>query len=364
MNKNVVDTHRLMYRNARIRALDLSDRTSSLDFYNITEAEPTGANIGNIIYTDPNGYMFYGSNAQPVSCLVVKKSAIIQVDLHDTNAWNIEWVVEVPIDTDYVTISQVGKVYDQNNNLLWDPLTNDWKIPDWVQRSEIGQGEWAEGELVLNNGTDSLVINKWTHSIIVKKNAPLSLTFEESSGRYGQVITIINTDISGAEHEFTDGYSGDTATIGYNQMCFAIHSGSRWLFSPVITRTLGNKQLEVSYLNGSVSDPSIGTLLCFVSGDISADITITDTVNTSQWMNILVIYNGSVAPAAGSKTLNITINGGNIFTVTKNHDGSSIPAYTTLFSGAYRRLVYKAESPDDTYHVHVDKETYTGWYTL
>lgn len=364
MTKSAVDTHRLMYRNARIRALDLSDRTSQIDFYNITEADPDGDNIGKIVYTDPNGYLFYGNNTQSVSCLAVKQSAIIQVDLHDTDAWNIEWIVEVDADSQYVTIAQIGKVYDSDGNLLWNPVGNNWQIPDWVRRDEIAQGEWAEGELVLKNDTDSLVINKWTHSIIVRKKAPMSLTFEEGSGRYGQVITIINTDISGSEHEFTDGSSGDTVTIGYNQMCFAIHSGSRWLFSPVITRAFGNKQLEVSYRSASVSDPSIGTLLFFISGDIEGDITITDTVNTSQWMNILVIYNGSVTPAAGSKTLNITINDGHIFTLTKNHDGSNIPAYTTLFSGAYRRLFYKAQSPDDTYHVHVDKETYIGWYTL
>lgn len=361
MNKNVVDTHRLMYRNARIRALDLSDRTSVLDFYNITEADPAGVSIGNIIYTDPNGYMFYGNNAQPVGCLVVKKSAIIQVDLHNTNAWNIEWVVEVPIDTDYVTISQVGKVYDQNDNLLWDPLTNDWKIPDWVQRSEIAQGEWAEGELALNGATLALTITKWTHSIIVKNGSASNYTFATDSGRYGQVITIVH-EAGGGPRTFTDEYSSESVTIGRGETVIAVHNGTHWVFSAPLGVS-NNKQQAEPYLNATVTDPAVGTLIFFVDSDLTASINITDSVDTNNWMNVLVFYNGSTAPASGSKTLDIIINGVSRFSLTKVHDGSAIPAYTALFSGAYRRTIYKAQDPDDTMHVHFDKTTYQGWYT-
>ena len=78
MIKNVVDTHRLMYRNARIRAFDLSDRTTAVPFYNITDQILPDEDIGYEVHTDAAGYIYYGTGSQPVQCLAVKSSAIIQ----------------------------------------------------------------------------------------------------------------------------------------------------------------------------------------------------------------------------------------------------------------------------------------------
>lgn len=218
MNNSAVDTHRLMYRNARIRALDLSDRTSQLNFYNITEANPDGDDIGNIVYTDPNGYLFYGNNTQPISCLAVKQSAIIQVDLHDTNAWNIEWIVEVATDSQYVTIGQIGKVYDHNGNLLWNPVGNDWQIPDWVQRSEIGQGEWAEGQMnVDGDSPETLDITKWTHTIIFRNGHADVHALSDFIGRYGQAIALVNVSNTSVTINGVNIPNGSTALAVYDR---------------------------------------------------------------------------------------------------------------------------------------------------
>ena len=52
---NVFDTHRLPYRNAMLKAYDLNDGTTPLDFYNITDnTEPTES-IGTTVYTKRSG---------------------------------------------------------------------------------------------------------------------------------------------------------------------------------------------------------------------------------------------------------------------------------------------------------------------
>ena len=77
MIKSVTDTHRLMYRNATIRALDLSDRTTPVPFFNVTDQELPVNDIGYEVHTDAAGYLYSGANSRPIQCLAVNKSVII-----------------------------------------------------------------------------------------------------------------------------------------------------------------------------------------------------------------------------------------------------------------------------------------------
>lgn len=190
----VVDTHRLMYRNARLRAISLSDKTTPIQFLNVTD-QNVAAEIGNIVYTDSCGYVFYGNNQQRVSCLAVPESAIVQVDLHNNNNWNdIEWIVRVEDDTQFARVDDIGKVLDKDGNLLWNPLAGNWSFPDFMRRDEFTEGEWAEGEMTITVTTPTkLNVDKWTRTIIVKQGHAAEYELDIANGRAGQCIAIVNT---------------------------------------------------------------------------------------------------------------------------------------------------------------------------
>lgn len=199
MIKNVVDTHRLMYRNARIRAFDLSDRTTAIPFYNVTDQILPDEDIGYEVRTDAAGYVYYGTNAQPVQCLAVAKSAIIQVDLTGSGAWDIEWVLRMESEDEYLKVSDIHKVFYADGSLAWDPLAENWQMPDFALKSDIGRGEWAEGEMIVTEDTPfDLNIDKWTHVVTFRNGHSGEYRIPYTRGRYGQtmrMLNISNTDV-------------------------------------------------------------------------------------------------------------------------------------------------------------------------
>ena len=193
MIKNVVDTHRLMYRNARIRAFDLSDRTTAIPFYNVTDQILPEENIGYEVRTDAAGYVYYGANAQPVQCLAVAKSAIIQVDLTGSGAWDIEWVLRMESEDEFLKVTDIHKVFYADGSLAWDPLVEDWQMPDFALKSDIGRGEWAEGEMIVTEDTPfDLNIDKWTHVVTFRNGHSGEYRVPYTRGRYGQTIRMLN----------------------------------------------------------------------------------------------------------------------------------------------------------------------------
>lgn len=229
----VLDTHRLMYRNARLRAISLSDRTTPIQFLNVTD-DDTAAEIGNIVYTDGCGYVFYGANHRRVSCLAVAESAIVQVDLHNNDNWNdIEWIVRVEDGSEFVRVDGVGKVIDANGNLLWNPLAGDWNpFPDFMRRDEFTEGEWAEGEMTVTDTTPKqLNVDKWTHTIIVGPGHAGEYEISIANGRAGQCIAIVN--VSDTLVTITETHAGGSSseTIGPKGAIVAVRSisANQWV---------------------------------------------------------------------------------------------------------------------------------------
>lgn len=194
MIKNVVDTHRLMYRNARIRAFDLSDRTTAIPFYNVTDQILPDENIGYEVRTDAAGYIYYGANAQPVQCLAVTKSAIIQVDITGSGAWDIEWVLRTENEDEFLKVVDIHKAFYADGSLAWDPLVEDWQLPDFALKSDVVKGEWAEGEMLVSEATPKdLNIDKWTHVVTLCTGHTGEYRLLYTLGRFGQTIRFINT---------------------------------------------------------------------------------------------------------------------------------------------------------------------------
>lgn len=188
---NVFDTHRLPYRNAMLKAYDLNDGTTLLDFYNITDnTEPTES-IGTTVYTNEAGYICYGTNRQMVLSLGLKQSAIIKASLNGGTSWPIEWTLRVAEDG----VSRADltfKIFDSAGNVLYDPLSKSFVMPDYLPRSEYSNGIWKE-ESVSVEATESIIaLSEWTTSVRISQAViavQISLTGQL---RAGQKVLVVN----------------------------------------------------------------------------------------------------------------------------------------------------------------------------
>ena len=162
---NIFDTHRLLYKNAQLRAFKKDTPTVQQSFKNYD-----GADIGNIVYTNENGYLCYGSNMQTVTELLVAEAAIVQVSLDGGSSWPIEWIVSSET-AQTITEDDVGTLtfYDENGQQqVWDPLAGDAELPDYVRRNEFDPDtRWQETMLRYEDDATCLVATKWTSVVYI-----------------------------------------------------------------------------------------------------------------------------------------------------------------------------------------------------
>lgn len=188
---NVFDTHRLMYRNAILKAYDLADGTTPIEFYNVTEnTEPT-ENIGDTVYTNEAGYICYGTNRQMVLGLGLKKSAIIRASLNDGASWPIEWTIRIAEDG--VTREDLTfKIFDSLGNVLYDPLSKSYTMPDYLLRSEYSNGIWKEESISLEPNESSTTLSEWTTSVRIPASVQARVISINGQLRAGQKVLIVN----------------------------------------------------------------------------------------------------------------------------------------------------------------------------
>lgn len=187
---NVLDTHRLLYRNATITALDLADKTTPVKFYNITDVD-VAADIGYTVYTNDAGYICYGSNRELVSSLGLGGSAIVRVSLNGGQSWPIAWIVRNTEDG--VTAEDVKyKIYDQQGNVLYDPLSRNYVMPDYLLRSEYSNGIWKEESISVEATEVSIALSEWTTAIRVPSNVTANSIALTGQLRAGQKVLVAN----------------------------------------------------------------------------------------------------------------------------------------------------------------------------
>ena len=185
---NVLDTHRLLYRNAVLRAYDAANPTTRIDFFN------GDVNIGNEVYTNENGYLFYeASGRQPIENLNVNGSAIIKVSLDDGHHFGITWQVEDNTGL-YVEESDVHDMTyrgSDNTRKTWQPLQADCALPDYLLKSEYHDGVWGEQEIAIGTGTSIVTLAEWAHAVTILTAAPDAISITNPRLRAGQVVTIV-----------------------------------------------------------------------------------------------------------------------------------------------------------------------------
>lgn len=184
---NVLDTHRMQYRNAVLRAYDAANPTTRIDFFD------GDVNIGNEVYTNENGYLFYEAGGrQPIENLNVNGSAIIKVSLNGGSYFGITWQVE-DNTSQYVEESDVHDMTyrgSDNTRKTWQPLQADCALPDYLLKSEYHDGIWGEQEIAIGAGMGIVLLTEWTHVITILSAAPSTIAFTNVRLRAGQVITI------------------------------------------------------------------------------------------------------------------------------------------------------------------------------
>lgn len=376
MIKSVNDTHRLMYRNATIRALDLSDRTTPIPFFNITDQELPSEDIGYEVHTDAAGYLYYGVNSRPIQCLAVNKSAIIQVDVTGNNSRDIEWVLRIEDTDEYVRVEDLHKVFYADGTLAWDPTLGDWHMPDYALKTDIGRGEWAEGEMIVTEDTpEILTIDKWTHVITFRNGHADKYTIPYTQGRYAQTIRILNisnTDVVVVtQHMIGDHIYNTRVTIGaghQSEATYTDHVGW-YMDEPVVPSEVVNTDYvitEVSALGLATIDldvnqdikrvifrpttvPALGIIEFRASGT-AGDMPVLEIVNESE-SPVQTWWHYQTSPGVYTPALNIeTVPARSTLTIAPNAcDGSRSQAIT------YNETTIKNDN------IHVLK-TPTYWY--
>lgn len=180
-----LDTHRMLYRNAVLRAYDAANPTTRVNFFN------GDVDIGDEVYTNENGYLFYESGGrQPIECLNVVSDTIIKVSVDGGHNFDITWQVEDKAagfvdETDIHNMTYRGS---DGTRKTWQVLQADCDLPDYLLKSEYQTGIWGEQEMAVDGGIIAPEI--WTHVITILSTAPASLVVDAVRLRAGQVITI------------------------------------------------------------------------------------------------------------------------------------------------------------------------------
>jgi hypothetical protein len=194
------DTHRLPYRNAKLRAWDLATKTQRINFQNYGSQDTQWTDIGSEVMTDESGYLFYGNGAHKVECLGVAAAAIVEVSVDGGHSYLIQFVIHPDHDPTALHTDDISSLTFRNNSgtyTTYNPLTGNKQLPDYLRRDEYQNARWAEGRLVLQDDPVETV-SIWTHIILISTSPSVStfhLTLPETGPfgprlRNGQCIFI------------------------------------------------------------------------------------------------------------------------------------------------------------------------------
>lgn len=194
------DTHRLSYRNAKLRAWALADKTRRVNFQDYSSEDDQWTSIGTDVITDVSGYLFYADGTQKVECLGVEEASIVDISVDGGLSYPIQFVMQASNDQTALHTSDIyGLTYKDENgqDAEYNPVTGPAVLPEYLLKADYAPGRWAEGTLVLQD-EPAVAIGVWTHLILVSPEplAAYTLTLPKLSSlnhpilRTAQIITI------------------------------------------------------------------------------------------------------------------------------------------------------------------------------
>lgn len=230
----ITDTHRLAYKNAKIIAYSVANRTERINFYNLTDDPDTHTikydDVGNMVYTNENGYVCYGANRLTSTGIAVMEDAIVQVSLDNGTSYPIEFVVtgmaNPVLRSDIKTLSY----YDEGGNLqVFNPIGSENRsLPRYALLSQVSTNEWKEESILLGPDDSTFEISNWTKVVAIGSDAPSAITMNTENYRPGQVIFITNYQTSSVSltYELGTGTSTDTITKGDTYIFFFVEGAT------------------------------------------------------------------------------------------------------------------------------------------
>lgn len=296
--QQIFDTHRLSYKNARLRAFKLDNKTERLHWFNITETNTNGDDIGVIVYTNENGYICYGQNRQRVTGLAVAESAIIQVSLDGGINWPIEWVLKLGQS---ISRDDVGKLYYSDGSIAFDPLSGNTALPDFALRSEISQGFWAEEQIDAEDDSTNIVVSKWTSVINLYANEDTARSLDLSAARYGQKIIVRNASshtirLAGVKPSRITMNAGDTVLLGVS---INNNEPSAYALTSLTEKTIRYKDINVTGSNTYIN-PENETALNILWSDASQSSLYLEELADGQTLRLIVSINGTIDVSSGT----------------------------------------------------------------
>lgn len=276
----IFDSHWLPYRNAEVRAFALDNKTVPLDFYNITDSDSGGDNIGRVVNTDERGFLHYGGGQglQNVECLAVAESAIIQVS-RPTGEILGQWTLKEGAKP--LTANDLGTLKYADGTLAFNPaVSREWTLRNFALASDVRKGIWQEAQTVVLDNDAEYELSKWQSVIYIPGvfthqtlNLNVSQLVADAEPRFGLKFLIIN----GSDHDIKVSQAGtDISAIipAGRQMCVGAV-----LYLDVVWKcalALDDTPSEVKALQESSGRQYIRT-----SGTTSASYSWDETTNTT-----------------------------------------------------------------------------------
>jgi hypothetical protein len=194
------DTHRLSYRNAKLRAWALADKTCRVNFQDYSSEDDEWIDIGTDVITDESGYLFYANGTQKIECLGVAEAAIVDVSLDGGQSYLIQFVIQPDHDPSALHAADIyGLTYKNadGNDETYNPAEGPKTLPEYVLKKDYSKGDWREGTIITGaadvNGSP-IAMNYFTHLILVNSgDTGDNITFELPDNkllRNGQVVVI------------------------------------------------------------------------------------------------------------------------------------------------------------------------------
>lgn len=197
MKVNLVDTHRLPYRNAKIRAWD-SAKVSRVNFFDADDTD-----LGDELATNAVGMICNAGGTVGTNGYFVKQKSVIQISLDNGVHWPIEYVVGPQGDgadtvNDGKVFSKTGaEVFSANspNNytLNYDDLANAPQIGVWCEKEQFVIVESSDTRP--SEGANIVELDKFAGTVIMSNNVfPEGVHIEPRAvaARYGQRVAVMN----------------------------------------------------------------------------------------------------------------------------------------------------------------------------
>lgn len=211
----ITDTHRLAYKNAKIIAYSVANRTERINFYNLTDDPDTNTikydDVGNMVYTNENGYVCYGANRLTSTGIAVMEDAIVQVSLDNGTSYPIEFIVtgmaNPVLRSDIKTLSY----YDEGGNVqVFNPIGSENRsLPRYALLSQVASNEWKESAVKLEASDTDYTISTWDKVIEADAGAPATINIDTVQMHAGQVVVFTNRATNRTVHMINSETSAD-----------------------------------------------------------------------------------------------------------------------------------------------------------